>query len=186
MSRTFTIEKTVYTWDELSEDAKDNARQKHSQFLWECGSAHESMELIFDFILEEAGWEEAGDLTYSLYQRGGQPTFSGVLRGWEHEGRIYDLTVRNTSGGGSCHYFSVELEAIDGSDEDTYYGTPEWDAYVKRIEVAEEAAKDLCRDLSHKLLEAFYAEDEYMTSDEQMAETCEANGYEFTEDGDLA
>lgn len=178
-----TTETPVYTWDELSESAKDHARQKWSEFLWNDGSMQEDMQLIFDGKMEDLGWEPTGkdgDLSYALYMQGGYPAFSVDIPDFQHDGRSYVVHVRNAR-----DYFEVTVEESD-DDPDVAYGTPEWDAEVKRIEAVEEAVKDKLRDVSHELYEAFVKEDEYQVSDEQMAETSEANGYEYDENGDLA
>jgi hypothetical protein len=74
----------------------------------------------------------------------------------------------------------------DESDPDGEYGSPNLAAYTARLEAAEEAARDHVLSLSSDLYYAFIAEDEYRTSDEQMSETAEANGYEYDESGHLA
>lgn len=177
-------ETNVYTWGELSDAAKDHAREQHSRFLWDYGEANESMQMIFDDLMESEGWSDSGDLTYSLYVQGGEPMWSGEMPRFEHDGRVYAVRVSKRPLGGSSYAWDVRLD--DEEDEtDAAYGTPEWDAVVARIEAVEEAVRDYCRDLSSRLYDAFVKEDQYMTADEQMAETSEANGYEYTEAGDL-
>lgn len=178
-------ETPVYTWDELSPAAKDKARENWSRFLWEDGTANENMQMIFDDLMESEGWSHYGDLTYSLYMQGGEPMWTGELPRFEHDGRVYSVSVMKRGLGGSSYAWDVRL--FDEEDEtDAVYGTPEWDAEVARIEAVEEAVKDYCRELSARLLDAFVKEDEYMVADEQMADNAEANGYEYTADGELA
>jgi hypothetical protein len=180
MPRTVTTETTVYTWDELSDAAKDTAREKWSRSLWDDGIMQESMTEIWEHMLTEAGWEDLADLSYSLYMQGGYPAWSGTLRGFGHDGRTYILTTDNRRGN-----MSLNLEE-EGEPWDAAYGTPEWDTAVARIEAAERAARDHVYSLSHELYDAFIAEDEYQCSDDVMAETSEANGYEYDESGHLA
>lgn len=185
MPRTKVTETTVYTWDELSPAAKDRAREEHSRFLWEAGWIQEDLERIWRYELEEAGWTDLEDLSYSLYSPGGEPMWRGDVD-FEFEGRTYHLTVRKRPLGGSSYAWDVGVVDPDDPELDAVYGTPEWDAAVARVEAVERAAKDMLRALSSKLLAAFREEDDYRVSDEVMAEDCAANGYEFTEDGTLA
>jgi hypothetical protein len=180
MPRTVTTETTVYTWGELSDDAKDTARQEWSRFLWDGGIMQESMTDIWENMLTEAGWTDLSDLSYALHMQGGYPSWSGTLAGFEHGGRTWTVTTDNRRTG-----MVVRVED-DESDPDGEYGSPNLAAYTARLEAAEEAARDHAYSLSHDLYYAFIAEDEYQTSDEVMAETSEANGYEYDESGHLA
>ena len=180
MPRTYSVERTVYSYDELSDRAKETAREEWNRFLWDCGSMQESMELIFDHIMEEAGWTNLGDLSYSLYSQGGYPEWSGTLAGFTHDGRTYTVVTDNRRG-------NMDVSILDDEDDpDGDYGSPNLAAYTARVETAEEAARELVSDLSHKLFWAFRAEDEYQSSDESVRESAEANGYEYDEDGHLA
>lgn len=177
-------ETPVYTWEKLSEKAKDHAREAHSRFLWEDGSAQESMELIWSGVLEDEGWENVSDLSYSLYSQGGEPMWNGDIPAFQHEGGTYYVQIRKRPLGGSSHAWDVTVDEGDGAPEFAY-GTPEYTAHVAHIESVECAAKDYARGLSTKIFWQMREEDEYMTNDEQMAETSEANGYLYDEDGNL-
>lgn len=170
--REVTTTKTVYTWDELSDEAKDHARAEHNSFLWDSGEMRETMEEIWEDFLTEQGWENLSGLSYNLYSPGGEPAWDGDLPEWEFEGRTYYVTVRNH------HYFGMRVSVDETFDENEAVAYSE----VERIEVA---AKDMVLSLSHDLLVKMRAEDEYVVNDESMADTCEANGYEFDEDGNL-
>lgn len=167
-------ETNVYTWGELSDAAKDHAREQHSRFLWDDGVAAESMQLIFDGVMEAAGWSDLSNLTYDLYQQGGYPEWAGTLRGFEHGGLKWTVTTQN----GHRYGRSVDVEPEWETDDDP-------DRTDAETEAALDAARDMVSALSSELFYKFRAEDEYMTADEQMAETSEANGYEYTEAGDL-
>jgi hypothetical protein len=172
MARTVTTETTVYTYPELSDAAKETARQEWNQSLWQYGSMIESMQMIFEDMLTEAGWTDLADLTYSLYSQGGYPAWSGDLPTFVLGNRTYYVTVRDH------HYYGPTVDVDEGDNGEPL--TQEEHAAVV------DAVKDHISDLSHKLYAAFVAEDEYQSSDEVMAETAEANGYEYTEDGHLA
>lgn len=178
MPRTYAVERTVYTWNELSDSAKDTARQEWSRFLWSDGSMQESLSDLWENTLTEAGWVNLSDLSYDLYSQGGYPAWSGTLEAFEHGDRAYPVIVRN-SRSGFGEYTSVDVDSEQDEDETD-------DAYAARIEAVEGAARDHLHSLSYELLYAFRAEDEYQCSDDVMAETAEANGYEYTEDGRLA
>jgi hypothetical protein len=165
--RTETYEKVWYTYDELSESAQENARAKHNQFEWESGWMQESMQLIADGILEDAGLSMASDLTYSLYTQGGYPKFA-TTGPFEYGGVTYKLVTNTSRWGGD-----IEL----------FYPDDEW-----RDDVpvgAQVAAEQFIVNLSRKMYEAFIAEDEYISSDEAFRETAEANDWEFDEEGNL-
>lgn len=177
-------ETPVYTWEELSDAAKDKARENWSRFLWADGSAAESMTMIFDDTMLAEGWENYGDLTFSLYMQGGQPMWTGDKPKYEHDGRIYSVQVRKRVLGGSSYGWDFTIDEEDADEPE--YDTPEWHAYVERLSAVELAARDYCDGLASRLYQKFVEEDEYMVNDRQMAETSEANGYEYTEDGELA
>ncbi len=172
--RTETYEKVWYNYNELSESAQENARAKHNQFEWESGWMQESMQLISDGILEEAGLSEAEDLTYSLYSQGGTPKFK-TSGPFEHDGQKYTIDVSTEHTGGGYYRGVIELSTED-EEHDWEFGIPE---------DAQEAAVEFIRGLSNKMYEAFIAEDEYISSDEAFRETAEANDWEFDEEGNL-
>lgn len=183
-------QENVYTYPELSERAQEKVREWWNRVQWDDGQANESMSMIFDGIMEDEGWEaDPRSLTYSLYSQGGTPSWSGTKDDWEYEGKTYILTCRNKSRGGSSDYNSVDVEHEDDDEwnEKWWEGDPETRRVMNQErERIREAAKDYVRGLESKLHAAFEKEDEYMGSDEYVREACEANGYEFTEDGDLA
>ena len=185
MSRTVTTSRTVYTFDELSDSAKETARQDWSQFMWEDGSMQEGVADMFENEMQARGWEDAELRTYGLYVQGGYPTWRGTLPAFEHDGRPYVLTVTTRHSGGGSEHMSCEVEDAETTSDDVY-GTPEWPAYLARIEAAERAAKDMVYSLSVELYRMIEAEDEYQSSEDMVRETAEANGYEYDEDGHLA
>lgn len=182
MSRTYAIERTVYSFDELSDQAKETAREEWSRFLWEAGGMHESLTLLFDGFMGERGWQGAELRTYSLYSQGGYPTFRGTLPAFEHDGRTYVVTVTTRHGGGGAEHMVTDVEDVEDTDA-ADYGSPEWPAYLARIQAAGHAAEEMVSDLSSELYQAFAAEDDYQSSEEAVREAAEANGYEYDEDG---
>lgn len=191
--REITTRVRAYTYPELSDAAKDRVREWWNRAQWEDGAAQESMQLLADGFLEDRGWEDVSDLSYSLYSPGGEPRWRGVLPAFTHDDVTYRATFTLRPLGGSSYAWEVtldedsELFPADGDEdrESVTYGTPAWDEYLKRYEAAEEAAKDRARSDSSELFYAMREEDEYIGSDESVSEACEANGYEFTEEGEL-
>lgn len=163
----------VYTYPELSGDAQDRVRAWWNRVSWEDGSAAEAMESIWRDTLEADGWSARSDLTYSLYQQGGYPVWNGTREAFEAEGYRWTVTVR-ANHRGSFDTVDVEPECINDDDPD-----PTDEDY----RAAREAARDYAERLSGDLFYKFRAEDDYIGSDEQVAEACAANGYEFYEDG---
>ncbi len=179
MPETRTVEQTIYTYPELSETAKDAVRQRFSTWDWEDGSMQERMSDIVDGILEDAGFEKAENLSYQLYQQGGYPVFStrsaspvfveeptpGTRR------KRHTVIVSVQGYGGSSYGFVVEVLDKDGYEV---------------LDEESTKAKQLIEGLSHRMYSAMVEEDEYMSSDEVVAESCEANEYRFFENGSMA
>lgn len=167
----------VFTYPELDEKAQERVREWWNRVSWEDGSAVESMDAIWRDSLEADGWADLENLTYSdLYSQGGYPVWNGTREAFEAEGYRWTVTVRAFHRGGYFDTVDVEPECIGDDDPD-----PTDEDY----RLAREAAREYADKLSHDLMWKFRAEDEYIGSDEQVAEACEANEYEFTEDGDL-
>jgi len=88
---------------------------------------------------------------------------------------FYRLIASLSLGGGSNFYshentVDIEVERDDGLD----ITASDYDELV-----------ELCRDLMRWLYKQLGAEYDYANSDENIAELCEANGYEFTIEGAL-
>lgn len=163
-----TTETTLYTYDELSDDAKERVREWWNRVQWDDGSAAESMQMIWSGQLEEDGWVNLSNLTFDLYSQGGYPAWTGTREGWEHDGHRWTVSTVNR------RYMDVDVEP---EDDDV---TPDQE------KAARDSANDYVQGISHDLFWKFRAEDDYMGSDEQVREACEANEYEFTEDGTIA
>lgn len=179
MARKVTHEFMVYTYPELSETAQEKVREWWNRVQWDDGVAAESMTMIFEYeVGERLGWEvDPKSLTFSLYSQGGYPEWSGTLREWEHGGKKWTVVTRNP--GSYTRSMSVSVEPEWETDDEP-------DRTDEETRAAEDAAQEMVGSISSDLFWKFRAEDEYLSSDEQVRETCEANGYEFTEEGDLA
>jgi hypothetical protein len=76
--------------------------------------------------------------------------------------------------------------SLNGTGWDDQPDTATADEWEDHCEVTEARFIEACRDLAHAFYKALEAEYEYQNADEQVAESIEANGYEFTEDGERA
>lgn len=181
MPRTFTVERTVYTFAELSEAAKDTARQRHSIFLWDDGIMQEDCQMIAENLAEAHGLEDLRDLTFSLYTPGGEPEFSGTMRTMV-EGSEYVCRIKRGEIVDTVPTDESELSIGHEIDSDS----PEYLAYEQRMDQAMREVAERMDALSSAMLRAFYALDDDVVSDEAMIEAGEANGYEYDEHGHLA
>jgi hypothetical protein len=166
----------VYTYPELSDSAKEKVREWWNRCQWDDGVGQENMAMIFDEYMSGDGWIDVSGLTYDLYSQGGYPEWKGTRRGWEYGGRVWTIEtgVSRWYHGPKGIRVTVEYQ----TDEDS-------DPTDEEQKAAEDAADDYVSELSSTLFYAFRDEDEHMASDEYVADACEANSYEFTEDGDL-
>lgn len=180
-----TTETMIYKYDELSESAQEKVREWYNRAQWNDGIAAESMTMIFDEAMKEKGWHNGELRTYDLYQQGGYPTFRAEVPEFTYEGHRYTSTIRTRHMGGGNEYMYVDTEDVN-EEEGAYCGSAEYDAYVARIDAVSEYVKTQVDEVSGDLFHKFREEDEYMGSDSYVREACEANGYEFTEDGELA
>lgn len=89
----------------------------------------------------------------------------------------YKLTARMGRGHDSNFYSHSGTMSVDVSHYDDEY---------RDLGSAEDEITQLMRDFADWIYKRLEEEYEYQTSDEVIAETCEANGYEFYEDGSIA
>jgi hypothetical protein len=166
----------VYTYSELSEKARDAARQ--------------------DFAASE-GYSWADDAMASIQALAKH--FGGTMRNWSIDwfnssyssaefsmpsldeseieellGELGEYNPETLKGLGDCKLtgFCADEDAIDGFRQAWHDGERDLDGLMQ-------SAFD-------SWLKAAQADCESYYSDEQFAEMCEANGYEFYENGDLA
>jgi hypothetical protein len=170
-------EYNVYTFDELSDDAKEKAIEK----LYDINTDYEWWDT---FEMDDCGIKlKEFDIGRGAY----------VKLGFD-ESELETARAIVENHGESCathkishayieEYESLEREkeAIDQSDDDV--------AYEKEtaIEDKMEVLKDeYMNDLQNEYLALLRKEYEYLTSEEAIIETIKANEYEFLEDGTLA
>jgi len=171
--RTFTIEKTVYKFDELSEKAQDHALDKLSEW---------------------AAQDEWWDSTYDDAERACIKITSFDCYYQQIDGELIDSAASSIAAilkdhGESCETYKTakEFEAKllaatckqceNGNEEDC-----ESDCEAKREEVEDEYRRAILEDYLVMLREEY----EYRTSREALLEDIKANEWEFDERGNLA
>lgn len=169
MSRTYTIEHTVYKFDELPPETQQKAIER----LYDINVDHD----WWDFTYEDAkniGLEITG------FDLGRGCRLDGKLT--ESVETVCELILKNH--GDICDTYKLAKEYLPKletlkkkADEDaTYDGQAEYE------EVEEEFLKAL-REEYRFILQKEY---EYLTSEDAIKETIEANDYEFDEKGNIA
>lgn len=184
--RTITTHTKVYTYPELSEAAQEKVRQDMNRLYWDDGFAQENMRGIWDSLLEEKGWKDYHGLCYDdLYSQGGdQITWRGEFNftHTDDDGveTVFEVTVGRRHVGGGMEVFTVDLQNTENDSFHEYS-----DIELAEEDKVEHAVKEYLYELQQQLFRDFRAEDEYQSSDAVIADTCEANQYEFTAEGIL-
>lgn len=155
----------VYEFDELSDEAKEKAIQN-----------------LADINVDRDWW----DSVYYDAENIGLKITSFVLDRSRHaEGKfilpVYTVIQKILDDHGeSCETYKTALQFKDVLTEEKQYDEEGY-VPVEYEEAEEEFLKSLLEDYSIMLQKEY----EYLTSDEAIVETIQANDYEFTEDGKL-
>lgn len=189
-----TIRTKVYTFNELSNEAKEVA----------INEIRNNLEVYLDYFnddaveqIENAGFYDDIKLQYSLsYSQGDGLSFScnkieskillkffaEVLgKGKEKTARIIIDNSYFTNSGNTGHYCYASKNDIEYIF-DIGIDAPNIEKIVAKVEEKiENYYLDLCKDLEKQ----GYANIQYQYSDEAIIETIEANGYEFLSNGKL-
>lgn len=209
--RTVTIEKEVYKYDELSDDAKENVQNwyfEHFRESWEFTD-------IVEQDLENLFGKNDLDVEYSLsYSQGDglnvygkidpkaifdclenhncgtmfekyedmltdaekqtildYAEYCGMINLPKNPSNYYSYCVVDTVDIAESGYSELEWNDVENIDVDT----------LKKFEqLVIGMFTDLCKTYEEWGYNFFYE-----ISDDEMSETCEANGWEFSEDGEL-
>ena len=181
----------VYTYEELSEAAKEHARHKHNELdTWII------TERLKD-IATEAGFSDA-EVYWSLSCcQGDGACFVGEWRGKELEAivskafkgeiprnvkRILKLVSSYKLDHSGRYYHSNSVAGTVYLDYDRDFVTRAAEfAYQDLCETLEDYREEVCREMEKD----GYADIEYYLSDEYFAEMCENNEWEFDAEGDM-
>jgi len=189
-----TIEIQLYSFDELSEGAKQNAIEKYRN------SDHVYLDFFNDDAkeqIENSGFKGNVSLSYSLsYCQGDGLSFScdyfdklnelftEVLGTGKQ--KTIDCLINNSSfklKSNNHHYCYASKSDLDFY-LDNYYvkSQSNIDLVIDKVrEKLEDLYMDLCKDLENQ----GYQDIEYQRSDEAISENLIANEYEFTENGSI-
>lgn len=167
-----TVEVKLYQYNELSEEAKEKAREWYREgneypFLYEY-MQERLAELFEEYKITDKGTE----LHYSLsYCQGDGASFTGDI-----EWKAWRATIgKNSWGTHYEHSKSVDVKELNSLKTDKDAPDETW---AKLQSIVEE--------IGDKLASDGYDYIEYEDSDENVAELIEANEYEFLEDGTRA
>lgn len=187
--------KTEFTFDELSDRAKDRVRDWVADYDWWHYTIHDwesKLKAEYGFVDAQIyfslGYSQSDyvhingaiSLMKLLEQKPDLFPDNLALRYMVEQGQSFVLVVRNSS---LVHDFDVSFIAspggmFDGADPD--------DVRNIAMESADELTatlQELVKNLSHEIYVALRDEDEYQHSDECVREACDANDYVFDEDG---
>jgi hypothetical protein len=187
MPRTETTTRTLYRFDELSEDAQqkaiDKLRDLNVDFDWWDG-CYEM--LVEDFKAIGISVDKKQPFYFNIHREGefqlNSPWVSDTLAlltaaGIENAAELapnigIGIETRHHGGGSTSHHAEIENHGDDSEG----------------IDIAEiaTALTEFLRGKQHDALTLLQTEMEYLMSDEAIRETIEANEYEFTAGGDLA
>ena len=188
----------IYTYEELSDEAKAKARDWYRK-----NDDDEYSEFVIDDAKEVAalmGWEIDKVYYSGFWSQGDGACFEGIMRynkgcaklvkaytndaelnriakAWQDLQRqnFYALRASVKHRG---HYQHEMCTVFDCGDTRHNYG------WLQNPE-AEDDIKEIARDFMRWIYKRLESEYEYSVSDEVVAENIIANGYEFTEDGEI-
>lgn len=194
-----TIKTTLYKFDELSETAKEKARQWYRE-----ASASDEPDYVLDDVVQVAelmGIEIGmrNSVSPRIYYcaghvQGDYAAFEGSYRYRKGAAKaVRDYAPQDAE----LHRIADTLQAIQARNfyqlTASAYVQRDWqgvevDRYdgLTMTEDAEEAVTEAMRDFAHWVYKQILAEFDYRSSDEVVDESITANEYEFTEDGGIA
>jgi hypothetical protein len=208
MARELVTVKTVYEFDELSEAAKQKAiesyRVDYPDHEW-WDSTYEMIEQAATILginlkqkpvkLMNGSTRYDPSIYFSgFYHQGSGSSFDGVYR--YSKGCVAAIKKEFPSDE-KLHAIAADLVAVQKkeayrleaaikSNGDNWISVEvdlDGDTWADLKDGSEEGIKEALRDFNAWIYKSLESEYEYLTSDEAITETIEANEYEFTEDG---
>lgn len=172
--RTETVEIKIFSYDELSDDAKENVRQNFMSHGYDWSD--DALQSLKDMAEHFGG--RVSD--YSIDWFGTTHSWARIDMPEMDKEDIQDLL--NELG-------EYNPETLKGTGECklTGYCADEWliDAFRKDFFAGETDLNELMQSAFENWLTHCQSDCEYQFSDEAMKETCEANEYEFLENGEM-
>ena len=193
-----TIELNIYNFEELSEEAKQYAIEKHRAYEYEHGEPLMFFSETYNEKFSEAGFEGT-EIQYSLsYSQGDGLSFSAenydklellyleVLgKGKEKTAKVLAENTVVKLTGNTGHYCYAHTNQVDLYFE--HYTSAINCENIDNIESVQGQVLNklttIYMDLCKELEKIGYEQIEYYQSDEAIKETLIANEYEFLEDG---
>lgn len=195
--RTITQQIQLYTYDELSDTAKERVKQWVDAFEFGAECVLDDFKTIagmmgfYDITLRYSGFSSQGSGASFTgrykYAKGASKairkyapqdaelhSIADALQALQRA-HFYRITAHLSLGSGSNFYAHENTIAVQVDRGDDY-----------APESVLEDFKELARDLMRWLYAALEREYDYCNSDEYLSEHCVANGYEFTADGVIA
>ena len=194
MSRTITIEKEIFKYEELSEQAKERVRIKNGEFIAEFET--ENLKYDFEEILKEKyPYFEKPDFVWSLSNSQGDGlSFSSdfsltdylfikypCMSGWKHRFLIDNIHVHVRYNNG--HYCYAHKSCIDIEFNFDYKtNTKRIDKLIDKLlnDITNEYLQ-ICKEFEKQGYKAY----EYLYSDEYAKELAESNEYEYDCNGNI-
>lgn len=188
---------TVYSFNELSDKAKENVRNWHSECLAEWWDYTED---DFREVLKRMGFYDVEPAFSLSYSQGDGASFTASF---SHDKPCLEAVKDHAPVDEELARIAIAIDALPigfhGRVARNYafrecheYSITAEDCVIEQVDNELEATDDLVndfativRDLCCWYFKQLQGELEYQTSDEAIVENCELNGYEFTADGRL-
>ena len=197
--RKIVSEYNVYSFDELSDSAKQNARDWFISIIESFDYADFTIN-SFKEIANMLGFTISNTYFSGFWSQGDGACFEGSYYYAKHsvksikmyapnDATLNDIAERLAAMQKRCFYnvsakirhsgFYYHERSMSFDVEDEGYAG-------KAFAEMEDEFKEICADLARWLYKSLEAEYEYVTSDEYIEESILANGYEFYENGKIA
>lgn len=200
--RTVLITKEIFTFNELSDDAKDKVRDWLTQDLYYefCYEDFERVGAIMGITIETRAVKLMnGKVRYDpciywsgFYHQGSGLAFNGDYRYAKGAVKAMKAETNDTEliriaqalqDVQRKHFYRLGASISNNRDTDIRVEVFDREDYCRDIGDAEEEVRGLIKDFAQWCWCSLRDEYEYHCSEEVIAETCMANGYEFDEDG---
>ena len=204
-----TIEVQLFKYEELSEKAKEKAREwwrsDELGYEWWDGAYEDAMNVgkLLGFDIKDINfsgfWSQGDGARFSGSWRAADVDAEALRKECPQDEELHKLAAaleevakRNPEASMVIIYFGrYEYSGCTNFDQDFPFGdddatNEENEAAGKRADDDFETARDSARSLMDWIYVQLEKEHEYLMSDEQVAETICSNEYEFHEDGSIS
>jgi len=166
----------LFDFEELSEDAKEKALNRHNENNEHDYLSEDLNEYLSQLLTENKINSDDAKLYYSLgYCQGDGVCFEG---NFEYQGVRFNVKHQ----GNYYHSNSVNIEMEDNEDSDDDLKN---DLIEVISEKAEDNFKEVYKEICDKIEKSGYEIIDYEQSEEAFKELCDANEYTFRENGEI-